>query len=59
MSTRIAKVLAATAITFSLGALAAPAASAAPAAPAVTPVVGSAALCLNIPLGLLSFSICI
>ncbi len=59
MSTRIAKVLAATAITLSLGALTAPAASAAPVSPAVTPVVGSVALCLNIPLGLFSFSICV
>ncbi len=59
MSTKIAKVFAATAVTLSLGVLAAPAASAAPVSPAVTPVLGSAALCLNIPLGLLSFSICI
>lgn len=59
MSTRIAKVLAATAITMSLGTLAAPAASAAPVTPAVTPVLGSAAVCLNIPLGLFSISICI
>ncbi|MET7768420.1 hypothetical protein [Nocardia sp. NPDC005366] len=57
MVTKAAQAFAVTAIAVSIGTLAAPAASAAPAPS--TPVAGSVALCLNIPLPPFSISVCL
>lgn len=57
MSKKITTALAATAITLSLGALTAPTASASTVE--ATPVVGSVAICLGVPLGSVSLNFCI
>ncbi|MGW0045025.1 hypothetical protein [Rhodococcus sp. NPDC003348] len=56
MSTRIAPVLAATAVTLSLGVLVPPVASASTAA---TPALGSVALCFSVPVGSAALVWCI
>ncbi|MGN2638028.1 hypothetical protein ACWEKT_07790 [Nocardia takedensis] len=60
MFTKTTKISAAAAIALSLGAIAAPAASAAPATtvPSAT-AVGSVAVCLNVPIGPFSISVCL
>ncbi|MBH0779591.1 hypothetical protein [Nocardia bovistercoris] len=59
MLNKATKVSAAAAIALSIGALAAPAASAAPATTPSATAVGSVAVCLNVPIGPISISVCL
>lgn len=59
MRTPVTRVSALASLVLAAGVVAAPLASAAPAGPAAEPIAGSVAVCLNIPLGPVSVSVCL